>query len=147
MRTEVDNRAAAGLVPVVPPRKGSRRRRCVVGEIPGTGVPYLADPTTLDHLRSQKTYRQKIQFPTEPEEQPIQNEALSNLAAEEVLALLARLPDTARTVFSLYVIDGFKHREIAETLGLEENTSKWYLNQARKQLQSMLEQQKPSQAV
>ncbi len=103
--------------------------------------------TTLDHVRSQKTYRQKIQFPTEPEEQPIQNEALSNLVAEELLALLHKLPDTTRTVFSLYVIDGYKHREIAEQLGIEENTSKWYLGQARRQLQDMLLQQQTSAAL
>lgn len=103
--------------------------------------------TTLDHVRSQITYRQKIYFPTEPEEQPIQNEAMSNLLAEELLALLQKLPDTTRAVFSLYVIDGFKHREIAEQLGIEENTSKWYLSQARQQLQNMLLQQQTSQAL
>jgi len=103
--------------------------------------------TTLDHVRSQKTYRQKIHFPTEPEEQPIENEAMNNLVAEELLTLLQKLPDTARAVFSLYVIDGFKHREIAEQLGIEENTSKWYLSQARQLLQDMLHQQKTSQAL
>ena len=103
--------------------------------------------TTLDHVRSQKTYRQKIHFPTEPEEQPIRDEAMDNLLAEELLALIQKLPDTTRAVFSLYVIDGFKHREIAEQLSIEENTSKWYLSQARRQLQDMLQQQQTSQAL
>jgi RNA polymerase sigma-70 factor (ECF subfamily) len=41
-------------------------------------------------------------------------------------------------VFQLYVIDGFRHREIAEQLGIDMNTSKSQLSRARRYLQDVL---------
>jgi RNA polymerase sigma factor (sigma-70 family) len=46
------------------------------------------------------------------------------LAAQDILNLLDRLPIGYRTVFNLYVIEGYKHIEIAELLGISINTSK-----------------------
>lgn len=42
------------------------------------------------------------------------------------------------TVFNLYVVDGYKHKEIGEMLSMSENTSKWHLNRARNMLQKMI---------
>ncbi len=61
------------------------------------------------------------------------------LEAEDVLNLLAHLPEGYRTVFNLYVIEGYKHREIADLLGISINTSKSQLILARKKLRSLLE--------
>lgn len=60
------------------------------------------------------------------------------LNAEDILNLIKQLPETTSQVFNLYVIDGYKHREISEMLEVSEGTSKWHLNMARKQLQAML---------
>ncbi len=57
---------------------------------------------------------------------------------EEVLRLLDYLPPGYRTVFSLYVIDGYKHKEIAEELGISINTSKSQLILAKKRLQDIV---------
>ena len=38
----------------------------------------------------------------------------------------------------LYVVDGYKHQEISELLKFSENTSKWYLSEARKLLQKKI---------
>jgi len=54
---------------------------------------------------------------------------------EELIDLLDDLPTGYRTVFNLYVIEGYKHREIAEMLGISVNTSKSQLILARKKLQ------------
>lgn len=62
----------------------------------------------------------------------------SQLAAEEIYALLVELPTGYRTVFNLYVIEGYSHKEIAEQLGVSENTSKSQLNKARNSLKSLL---------
>lgn len=60
------------------------------------------------------------------------------LAAGEILRLLDQLPMGYRTVFSLYVLEGYKHREIAELMGISINTSKSQLILAKKRLREML---------
>lgn len=64
------------------------------------------------------------------------------LAAKDILSLLDLLPTGYRTVFNLYVLEGFKHREIAEILGISINTSKSQLILAKKRMQSLLQQNK-----
>ena len=48
------------------------------------------------------------------------------------------LPPGFRTVFNMYVIEGFSHKEIAETLGISENTSRSQLQRARMLLQEKI---------
>lgn len=68
-----------------------------------------------------------------------QNEsAISSLNTEDILNMIKKLPITTASVFNLYVIDGYKHREVADMLNISEGTSKWHLNSARKQLQLFL---------
>lgn len=59
----------------------------------------------------------------------------SNLDAKELLSLIQTLPAGYRMVFNLYVFEGYKHREIAEALGIAEGTSKSNLSDARNFLQ------------
>lgn len=61
------------------------------------------------------------------------------LAAQDILNLLEKLPTGYRTVFSLYVIEGYKHREIAEMLGISINTSKSQLILAKRKLKVLVE--------
>ena len=60
------------------------------------------------------------------------------LAAQDILALLDKLPVGYRTVFNLYVLEGYKHREIGEILGISINTSKSQLILAKKRMKSLL---------
>jgi RNA polymerase sigma factor (sigma-70 family) len=62
----------------------------------------------------------------------------SNLDAKELLSLVQTLPAGYRIVFNLYVFEGYKHREIAEALGISEGTSKSNLSDARVFLQKAL---------
>ena len=55
------------------------------------------------------------------------------------LQLLDLLPEGCKVVFILYVIEGFKHKEIAEQLGISEGTSKSQLNLAKSKLKDLLE--------
>ena len=57
-----------------------------------------------------------------------------NLHHQEVMSLLYSLPKGYRTVFNLYVIEGYSHKEIGEKLGISENTSKSQLSKARNSL-------------
>jgi RNA polymerase sigma-70 factor (ECF subfamily) len=74
-----------------------------------------------------------------PEVAPIAAEAESDLAAADLLALLAALPAGYRTVFNLYAIEGYSHAEIADLLGISEGTSKSQLSKARALLQRQLQ--------
>ena len=63
---------------------------------------------------------------------------VDHLTYEDILKLLDQLPIGYRTVFNMYVIEGYKHREIAEYLGISINTSKSQLILAKKKMQLLL---------
>ena len=65
-------------------------------------------------------------------------EAASRLAEADIMNLLDRMPIGYRTVFNLYVVEGYKHREIAELLGISINTSKSQLILAKKRMREQL---------
>jgi len=62
------------------------------------------------------------------------------LGAKEILQLTLRLPVGYRTVFNLFVVEGFSHHEIAVMLDISEGTSKSQLSKARAMLQKMMQQ-------
>lgn len=63
------------------------------------------------------------------------HDLISDISKKEILALIQALPPGFRTVFNLYAIEGFTHREIAEKLDISEGTSKSQLARARQKLQ------------
>lgn len=65
-------------------------------------------------------------------------DAISDLSASELLALVQQLPDGYRMVFNLRVIEGYPHEEIAQILGISESTSKTQLMKARKMLMTKI---------
>ncbi|MEO5564903.1 MAG: sigma-70 family RNA polymerase sigma factor [Chitinophagaceae bacterium] len=67
-----------------------------------------------------------------------ETDIVSMLNAKELLSLIQTLPSAYRLVFNLYVFEGYKHREIAEVLGISEGTSKSNLSDARTFLQKAL---------
>ena len=62
----------------------------------------------------------------------------NQLEAEDLLKMIQELPPGYRVVFNMYAIDGYSHKEIADHLGISENTSKSQLSRARTCLQKML---------
>jgi RNA polymerase sigma factor (sigma-70 family) len=65
-------------------------------------------------------------------------DAASQVGEKEILAAVQRLSPVYRTVFNLYVVEGFSHREIADALGITESTSRSNLVKARMKLQEIL---------
>jgi len=61
-----------------------------------------------------------------------------DLTQHEAVEIIQTLPDGFRKVLNLYVIDGYKHREIAEMLNISVGTSKSQLNRARKLMKQKL---------
>jgi RNA polymerase sigma-70 factor (ECF subfamily) len=59
----------------------------------------------------------------------------------QVKHAMEQLPDGYRTVFSLYLIEGYDHREIAEIMGVTESTSKSQFNRSKKKLIEILKQE------
>lgn len=78
----------------------------------------------------------------EAEQEVYSTDILSNIEASELLSLIQSLPAGYRTVFNLYAIEGFTHKEIAEQLGGNIGTSKSQLNKARTHLQAKLKKRK-----
>lgn len=68
-----------------------------------------------------------------------ENSILTELHAKELTEMLQKLPVGYRMVFNLYVIEGYKHHEIAEKLNISEGTSKSQLFKAKKMLKKTLE--------
>lgn len=75
------------------------------------------------------------------ERQPDYNNLTDHLQAEDLLTMIETLPPGYRVVFNMYAIDGYSHKEIAEHLGISENTSKSQLSRARVFLQKLLVEQ------
>lgn len=65
-------------------------------------------------------------------------DVLAQLHIEEMMELIQQLPIGYRTVFNLYVIDGYTHKEIAQALNIAEGTSKTQLMKARAYLQQLI---------
>jgi len=63
---------------------------------------------------------------------------LSELAEKDIVGLITRLPPGYRKIFTLYVIEGYNHREIAEILGCSEGNCKSQFYRGRTRLQKIL---------
>ena len=64
--------------------------------------------------------------------------AIQEIGHKELLELITELPPGFRTVFNMYVIEGYSHKEIADELGISENTSRSQLQRARVILQKKI---------
>lgn len=65
---------------------------------------------------------------------------LSDLAAEDIMGMVMKLSPGYRTVFNMYAIEGYSHKEIAEQLNISEGTSKSQLARARYILMKKVEE-------
>lgn len=69
--------------------------------------------------------------------QPVTAE-ISDLEEEDLLNLLHRIPKGCQTIFNLFVIEGYTHKEISEMLSISEGTSKSQLNAAKSRLKELV---------
>ena len=63
---------------------------------------------------------------------------IQDVGYKELMKLITSLPTGFRTVFNLYVLEGYSHKEIAEMLDITEVTSRTQLSRARTWLQSRI---------
>ena len=93
--------------------------------------------TALDHLKKNK----KMALHTELKESSnhmVSETAIDKMNFEDLIKIVNLLPTAYRTVFNLFVIDGYKHEEIAQQLGIGVGTSKSNLSRAKEKLRSMV---------
>lgn len=92
--------------------------------------------TITDHLR--KSINEEHLKEVQPEDAYTNYDQVGVLAHKELLELIHSLPSGQRTVFNLFVIENYSHKEIGTLLGITENNSRWYLNDARRRLKEKI---------
>ncbi|MGB4770562.1 MAG: RNA polymerase sigma factor [Chitinophagaceae bacterium] len=97
--------------------------------------------TAIEH------YRRKVNmYPvTENQENSIEDKdwtAFDRLALKDLLEIIQELSPGYRTVFNLYVVEGYTHKDIADILGISEGTSKSQLARAKAILQNVIKGKK-----
>lgn len=90
--------------------------------------------TAINHYRRRSAQQERYGLEQLPET-PVPSESMELLGEQELLALVAALPDGYRHVFNLHAIEGYDHAEIAAMLGCGESTSRSQLAKARRLLQ------------
>jgi len=93
----------------------------------------------LTYLRRHRSMYLETEL-EQADREPDYNSLSDHLEAEDLLKMIQELPTGYRIVFNLYAIDGYSHKEIAEQLGISENTSKSQLSRARTYLQKVLQE-------
>jgi len=93
----------------------------------------------LQHLRKWKKLNFNQNVDDYENELFSSEDVFDHLGAKELTRFVQELPDGYRVVFNLYVIEGYKHKEIADILSISENTSKTQLLKAKKMLRKRLE--------
>ncbi|MBS1495694.1 MAG: RNA polymerase sigma factor [Bacteroidetes bacterium] len=97
--------------------------------------------TAIDHLRKNNRHFLKAEIGDHQEN--IADESttsIDRMGYKEILAIIQKLTPAYRTVFNLYVMDGFKHEEIAKQLKITVGASKSNLAKARINIQKMLKE-------
>ncbi len=96
--------------------------------------------TSIEHFRKKST---KMSMVTDKEESNIEDAditALQRLAEKDIINIIQELSPGYRTVFNLYVVEGYSHKEIGDLLGISEGTSKSQLARAKGVLQKKIAQ-------
>lgn len=96
--------------------------------------------SSIEHFRKKSA---KLSTVSDKEESTIEDTditALDSMAEKDIIRLIQDLSPGYRTVFNLYVIEGYSHKEIAEMLGISEGTSKSQLARAKAILQKKVAQ-------
>ena len=93
--------------------------------------------TAIEHFR-RKRYLQSISVKEENTIEGADISVLDKMAVKDIVALIKELSPGYRTIFNMYVIDGFTHKEISDILNISEGTSKSQLSRAKAILQGLV---------
>lgn len=100
--------------------------------------------TAIDYNRKYHKQEMMASQPGKVVDMPSKHESvLDKMSYDEIIHAVQNLPPSYRTVFNLFVIEGFTHEEIARKLGISTGTSKSNLSKAKRNLQKYLSYQQP----
>ncbi|MGL5317394.1 MAG: RNA polymerase sigma factor [Bacteroidales bacterium] len=92
----------------------------------------------LEHLRKNDILRNSALIDDPTLDLQPDYSAVDQIAASELMEIISELPPGFRTVFNMFAIEGYSHKEIADTLGITESTSRSQFTRAKQQLQKRL---------
>jgi RNA polymerase sigma-70 factor (ECF subfamily) len=95
--------------------------------------------TCIDHCRKNARYAEKELNEEHTNENSTYPEVYNTISGKEIVQLIKELPVNTALVFNLYVMEGYKHSEISERLGISVSTSKWHLSEGRRLLKDKLD--------
>jgi RNA polymerase sigma factor (sigma-70 family) len=95
----------------------------------------------ISHLRKQQLEMVEYDERLDVSDEGPSDDAHLILKAESIRKAIQKLPNGFRIVFSLYLLEGYDHREIAEILEISESTSKSQYNRAKKKLKEILKEE------
>jgi RNA polymerase sigma-70 factor (ECF subfamily) len=96
--------------------------------------------SSIEHFRKKALQLSKVSDKEENTIEDTDSSALDQMAEKDIVRLIQELSPGYRTVFNLYVVEGYSHREIGDMLGISEGTSKSQLTRARSILQKRVAQ-------
>jgi RNA polymerase sigma factor (sigma-70 family) len=96
--------------------------------------------TALDHIRRNTKFNANVSMDDVEYKVESDSDALGSLMEEDLLKLIQEMPDGYRTVFNMFAIEGYSHKEIGEQLGVSENTSKSQYSRAKAYLRMKVEE-------
>lgn len=95
---------------------------------------------SLIYIRKMKKHQFAEEIDDDRDDGVLEANVFDQLATQDILQLIAKLPEGYRTVFNLFAVEGFSHKEIAEMLEITESTSKTQFHKAKRQLRKQLEE-------
>jgi RNA polymerase sigma factor (sigma-70 family) len=95
--------------------------------------------TALDTIRKNKKLLDDVQVEEVQYKVSFTDHQFDGMDLAQLLKLINEMPDGYRIVFNMFAIEGYSHKEIADTLGVTENTSKSQYSRARAFLRTQLE--------
>ncbi len=114
-----------------------------MGEFRGEGslegwIRRIVTRTAIDQFRKDRRIGHYIEEHQEAPPGEVPENALGQLQVKDILKQVARLPEGARTIFNLFALEGYTHKEIALELDISEGTSRSQYYRARSLLMAWL---------
>ena len=95
--------------------------------------------TAINQYHKTKKQQQLTEFLSSDHQIQEDETIISGISYQELIEMVQKLTPAYRTVFNLFVIEGFKHEEIAGMLDISVGTSKSNLSKAKRNLRAILE--------
>jgi RNA polymerase sigma-70 factor (ECF subfamily) len=104
-----------------------------------TWLHSVASNVCISYIRKQKAWWQRM-FSISEEQRELQHDS-GQMDVSRIESLITKLPERTRIVFVLYAIEGYRHEQIAEMLGITSSTSKVQFHRARALLEEWIDEQ------